>query len=87
MAHPQEPWTADRAHTTPGCYELSGAAPLDWHFARLYAGPLTEAVTRRIVACVNACRNVPTAELEAGRYVVGPEAETDPVPQEQGATP
>lgn len=66
--HTPEPWEIDDEYVQQDgggdiaiCHVLSIDENIEGHWGR---GKITEANARRIVACVNACRGLPTDELE-----------------------
>jgi hypothetical protein len=62
MSHSKEPWTTERRGET--CYVLSGdKIILTVKDGAIYGGQYRDA--ERLVACVNACRGIPTNMLES----------------------
>ena len=72
-AHTPEPWgyveNLSGSENHKG-FRLHGAS--NWYFAEVYPvdedGTEGRANARRIVACVNACKGIPTEKLESGDY-------------------
>ncbi len=65
MSYPTEPWLAGIPSESPN-ERIIGADYLS--FCRVFGSPhhSVEETARRIVACVNACKGIPTDTLESG---------------------